>query len=148
MSRYDFILTEGDLRSILALIEHRRLASDRPYCLQIHIESGQGNLQVAQATVEILSNEMVAEMRDKGQIDLEEAAFRLNNQQHDTADLSRLLEGTAQQLEAIAKERETDPELRRGRFMGVVQPVFYMLGRHYPELEPVLSRIGRTFVEV
>jgi hypothetical protein len=65
-----FILTEGDLRSVLATIERRRLASGRPYCLQIHIEPGQGNLQMVRATIESLSNEMVAETRAKGEVDL------------------------------------------------------------------------------
>jgi len=68
-SEVPFILTEGDLRSVLATIE-RWLASGRPNCLQIHSEPGQGKLQVVRAKVEPLSNEMVAEMRAKGQIDV------------------------------------------------------------------------------
>lgn len=66
--------------------------------------------------------------------------------QGDTAFLLSLLTGTAEQLEEIAKAPDIDT--RQRRFMGMVQPVFYMLGRHYPELEPALSRIGRAFVEV
>ena len=64
------ILTEGGLSSVLATIERQRLAAGRPYCLQIHSEPGQGNLQVGRATVESLSNEMVAEMRAQSQIDV------------------------------------------------------------------------------
>ena len=71
---YNFILTEGDLRHALTMIERRRLSSDQPYCLQIHIEPDHGILQMVQATVEILSNEMVAEMRAKGQIDLKDVS--------------------------------------------------------------------------
>ena len=69
-SEVPVIFTEGDLRSVLATIERQRLASGRPYCLQIHSEPGQGNLQVGRATIESLSNEMVAEMRAQGQIDV------------------------------------------------------------------------------
>jgi hypothetical protein len=69
-SEVPFILTEGDLRSVLATRERRRLAAGWPYRLQIHREPGQGNLQVVRATVEPLSNEMVAEMRAQGQMDV------------------------------------------------------------------------------
>jgi len=67
---YDFILTEGDVRSVLATLERQRLATDQAYCLRIHIEPGQGNLRAVRATVEPLTNEMLAELRAKGQIDL------------------------------------------------------------------------------
>lgn len=71
---YDLLLTEGDLRRILAGIEQRRSASDQAYCLQIHIEPGQDSqhcLQAAKATIEVLRTEMITEMRAKGQIDFE-----------------------------------------------------------------------------
>lgn len=71
--------------------------------------------------------------------------------QGDIAWLSQLLESTAQQLESIAQENVSDPKAiadARRRFMSVLQPVFYWLGDHEPELKQVLDRIGRTFVEV
>jgi len=63
-----------------------------------------------------------------------------------TEDLVRYLEHTAQCLETIVQE--SDPDVRREKFMGMVQPVFYWLGDHESALKQVMDRIGRTFVEV
>ena len=71
---YDLILTEGDLRRILAGIERQRFATGRPHCVQIHIEPGPDPklyLGVVKATIEVLSPKMIAEMRAKGQLDFE-----------------------------------------------------------------------------
>ena len=65
---YKFILTEGDVRDILAKLERRRYATDRPQCLQVRIEVGNGGIMEAEATLETLSAAVLQEMREKGQL--------------------------------------------------------------------------------
>jgi hypothetical protein len=66
---YDIIMTEGDLRRMLANIEQRRSATDRAYCLRFHIVPGENMLREAHGSIEPLTPEMIAAMRLQGDLE-------------------------------------------------------------------------------
>ena len=63
---------EGDLRSILAVIEDKRKNNpDTPYCFQISIDAVPDGVEMAmmKGTVEELKRDIIREMRENGQIE-------------------------------------------------------------------------------
>lgn len=67
---YDIIVTEGDLRAILAAIERRRSRQEKPFCLQLHIEITPDRKLIMKNTIEELRRDMIAELFEKGDLDL------------------------------------------------------------------------------
>ncbi len=63
----DFIMTEGDLRGHLETTVRKRLITGKAHCIQIRAIGVV--IQSVDGTVEVLSPEMIADMRDKGQLD-------------------------------------------------------------------------------
>ena len=59
---YDLILTEGDLRQIVARLETLRQQTNQAYCLCLHIEPGPQDMM---HSIKPLTREIIREIRTK-----------------------------------------------------------------------------------
>lgn len=62
---YDLILTEGDLRKLVARIEELRQQTEQAYCLCLHIEPGPPGTMFHRHTIKPYTREIIREIRLK-----------------------------------------------------------------------------------
>lgn len=65
-----YIFTEGDLRRALEILERKRIADGKAYCIQINVV-GQV-VHSAEGYIIELSPEIISDMRKNGQLDFAE----------------------------------------------------------------------------
>lgn len=66
---YDLILTEGDLRKIVARLEELRQQTDQAHCLCLHIEPGPQGTVLHRHTIQPLAREIIREIRMKEEME-------------------------------------------------------------------------------